>query len=46
MGAQAAAQGQSRALFLLGKCYRDGVGVDEDQDAASNFFDRAIHAGT
>ena len=43
--AKAAEQGNVEAMYLLGECYRDGSGVDEDQKKAVEWFTKAAKQG-
>ena len=43
--ARAAEQGSVEAMYLLGECYRDGSGVDEDQKKAVEWFTKAAERG-
>ena len=43
--AKAAEQGNVEAMYLLGECYRDGSGVDEDQKKAVEWFTKAAERG-
>ncbi len=43
--ARAAEQGNVEAMYLLGECYRDGSGVEEDQKKAVEWFAKAAERG-
>lgn len=43
--ARAAEQGSVEAMYLLGECYRDGSGVEEDQKKAVEWFAKAAERG-
>ena len=43
--ARAAEQGNVEAMYLLGECYRDGSGLEEDQKKAAEWFAKAAERG-
>ena len=43
--ARAAEQGSVEAMYLLGECYRDSSGVEEDQKKAVEWFAKAAERG-
>lgn len=42
---QPAEQGQARAQFYLGNCYRNGIGVNENLDEAIKWYKKAAEQG-
>ena len=42
---KAAGRGQPRALFLLGECYEEGHGVQEDLEKALEYYQKAADKG-